>query len=67
MGNANMSDERDIVERLRDYDTCHDGVVDEAANEIERLRAELRRMDARMDDYREDARKWRNSQDNLSW
>lgn len=26
-----------IVARLRDYDNCHDGDVDEAANVIERL------------------------------
>lgn len=31
----------DIVNRLRGYAACHDGDVDEAANEIERLRAEV--------------------------
>jgi len=41
----------DIVNRLRDYDACRDSDVDEAANEIERLRnhvsslaAELKRQ-----------------------
>jgi hypothetical protein len=33
-----MSDPRDIVERLRDYDQCNDTDIDEAAAEIERLR-----------------------------
>jgi hypothetical protein len=35
-----MSEEPDIVERLRNYNTCSDTDVDEAADEIERLRKE---------------------------
>ncbi len=37
-----MSDKPDIVTRLRNYDACHDGDVDEAADEIERLREAMR-------------------------
>lgn len=36
-----MTEEPDIVERLRNYNTCSDTDVDEAADEIERLRKEL--------------------------
>jgi hypothetical protein len=42
------SEGRDIVERLRDYDACHDGDVDEAADEIVRLRKENRMLYARI-------------------
>ena len=35
-----MTEEPDIVERLRNYNTCSDTDVDEAADEIERLRKE---------------------------
>jgi len=35
-----MTEEPDIVERLRNYNTCSDTDVDEAADEIERLREE---------------------------
>lgn len=34
----------DIVTRLRNYDTCHDGDVDAAADEIERLQTEVTRL-----------------------
>ena len=34
------NNELDIVERLRNYNTCSDTDVDEAADEIERLRKE---------------------------
>lgn len=36
-----MSDGDDIVKRLMDYDRCHDGDVDEAADEIVSLRQRL--------------------------
>lgn len=32
-----MSEPRPLIERLRDYDTCHDGDVDEAADMLEFL------------------------------
>ena len=35
-----MTEKPDIVERLRNYNTCSDTDVDEAADEIERLRKE---------------------------
>ena len=35
-----MTEEPDIVERLRNYNICSDTDVDEAADEIERLRKE---------------------------
>lgn len=34
------NNEPDIVKRLRNYNTCSDADVDEAADEIERLRKE---------------------------
>ena len=39
-GDTPMTEEPDIVERLRNYNTCSDTDVDEAADEIERLRNE---------------------------
>lgn len=54
-----MSNKRDIVQRLRDYDECGDDDIDEAANEIEdlrraykRLREEISRLTAERDEAR---------------
>ena len=43
--------ERDIVERLRDYTTCTDADVDEAAAEIERLRWKVLRRERHIDPW----------------
>lgn len=36
-----MSGERDVLERLLDYDSCHDGDVDDAVVEIRSLRRQV--------------------------
>lgn len=41
-----MSERDDIVKRLMDYDRCHDGDVDEAADEIVSLRQRLAAAEA---------------------
>jgi len=38
-----------IVERLRNYDTCHDGDIDEAADMIEFLLGSLQSHSLKMD------------------
>ena len=48
-----MTEEPDIVERLRNYNTCSDTDVDEAADEIERLRKELETLHQRIKDIKE--------------
>ena len=47
-----MNDLPDIVARLRNYATCNDNDIDEAADEIERLRASRDRL-------AEECRAWR--------
>ncbi len=34
----------DIIDRLMNYDTCHDGDIDEAADEIRNLRLEVNEL-----------------------
>ncbi len=46
------SDKRDVLERIMDYDTCSDYDIDEAAEEIKRLRAELAQRTAERDKTR---------------
>ena len=51
--------ESDIVQRLRDYGVdCHHDWIDEAADEIERLRAELAAMRQQRDEARREAMQW---------
>lgn len=45
-------DDSDIVERLRNYNTCSDTDVDEAADEIERLRKEREKASRERDEAR---------------
>lgn len=47
-GEGEEVDERDIVERLRDYDNCTDDDVDRAADYIEALRYRIRELQRRM-------------------
>lgn len=46
------SDKRDVLERILDYDTCTDYDIDEAAQEIKRLRSHLAAMQKQRDEAR---------------